>query len=75
MGDAELQSLLTLFRFKHRRVDIDLVTLAKPGENRLELLVYNTLSNHYTSIPTMFRGSTAAGLLGPVFVRIGQYAR
>ena len=48
----------------------DLTTLAKPGENRLELLVYNTLSNHYTSIPTMFRGSTAAGLLGPVTLQV-----
>lgn len=40
----------------------------RPGENRLEILVYNTLANHYVTIPTQYRGSTRSGLLGPVTV-------
>ncbi len=46
----------------------DITKQVKPGENRIEVLVYNTLANHYTSIPTRYRGSTVAGLLGPVSV-------
>jgi hypothetical protein len=38
----------------------------RPGENRIEVLVYNTLTNHYLTIPTGYRGSAASGLLGPV---------
>ena len=45
---------------------VDISNLVKPGENRLEVLVYNTLANHYTTIPTQYRGSTLSGLLGPV---------
>lgn len=41
-----------------------------PGANRIEILVYNTLANHYTTIPTRYRGSTRSGLLGPVCLRI-----
>jgi len=44
----------------------DLTGRIKPGQNRLEVLVYNTLANHYTTIPTRYRGSTTSGLLGPV---------
>jgi hypothetical protein len=33
---------------------------------RSEVCVYNTLANHYTTIPTQYRGSTLSGLLGPV---------
>jgi hypothetical protein len=29
-------------------------------------LVFNTLANHYQTIPTRYRGSTKSGLLGPV---------
>lgn len=36
------------------------------GENALEILVYNTAANHYTSIPTRYRGSLDSGILGPV---------
>jgi hypothetical protein len=35
------------------------------GWNRIEILVYNTLANHYTTIPTRYRGSTKSGLIGP----------
>jgi hypothetical protein len=38
----------------------------RSGENRLEILVYNTLANHYLTIPTRYRGSSVSGLLGPV---------
>jgi hypothetical protein len=46
--------------------------LLKKGENRLEVLVYNTLSNHYQTIPSRYRGSPMSGLLGPVTVRYHQ---
>ncbi|MHB9081567.1 MAG: glycosyl hydrolase [Pirellulaceae bacterium] len=36
------------------------------SENRLEILVFNTLANHYLTIPTRYRGSAVSGLLGPV---------
>ncbi len=42
----------------------------KTGKNRLEVLVYNTLSNHYTTIPTRYRGSLKSGLIGPVKLMI-----
>lgn len=38
------------------------------GDNRLEVLVYSTLSNHYQTIPSAYRGKTVSGLLGPVKV-------
>ena len=38
----------------------------KPGENRIEVLVFNTLANHYVTIPTRYRGDLTSGLLGPV---------
>jgi hypothetical protein len=38
----------------------------KPGQNVLEILVFNTLSNHYQTIPSRYRGSPVSGLLGPV---------
>jgi hypothetical protein len=46
--------------------EFDLSGLLVAGPNRIEILVYNTLSNHYTTIPTRYRGSTVSGLLGPV---------
>jgi len=45
---------------------IEITPWVKPGENRIEVLVCNTLANHYTSVPTQYRGSTLSGLLGPV---------
>ncbi len=44
----------------------DISTLVKPGENRIEILVYNTLANHYATLPTRYRGSPESGLIGPV---------
>jgi len=44
----------------------DLTPFAKPGENQIEVLVYNALANHYSTIPTRYRGKVASGLIGPV---------
>jgi len=46
----------------------DITKLVKPGENRIEVLVCNTLSNQYLTIPTGYRGQASSGLLGPVKV-------
>ncbi len=48
---------------------LDISGYVRPGENRLEILVYNTLGNHYGTIPTLYRGNTRSGLMGPVTVR------
>jgi hypothetical protein len=45
---------------------VELSGLVRAGENRIEVLVYNTLANHYLTIPTRYRGSSTSGLLGPV---------
>jgi hypothetical protein len=45
---------------------LNITPLVKPGVNRIEVLVCNTLANHYTTVPTQYRGSTISGLLGPV---------
>jgi hypothetical protein len=49
----------------------DVSALVKAGDNRIEVLVYNTLSNHYSTIPTRYRGRTTSGLLGPVNIELG----
>ena len=46
----------------------DITGYAKAGDNRIEVLIYNTLANNYTSIPTRYRGSIKSGLIGPVTV-------
>ena len=46
----------------------DISEFVKAGENQIEILVYNTLANHYLTIPTRYRGSLKSGLLGPVRV-------
>ena len=40
--------------------------LLQAGSNRIEVLVCNTLANHYQTIPTRYRGSPRSGLIGPV---------
>ena len=45
---------------------VDLSGMLVGGENKLEVLVFNTLANHYSTVPTMYRGSPASGLMGPV---------
>ena len=51
---------------------LDITKFAKPGENRIEVLVCNTLANHYTTVPTRYRGQTTSGLLGPVQIEMIQ---
>jgi len=47
---------------------VDISALVRAGENRIEILVYNTLANHYVTIPTRYRGPIRSGLLGPVTI-------
>jgi hypothetical protein len=37
-------------------------------EIEIEVLVYSTLSNHYQTLPTPYRGDPKAGLIGPVTI-------
>jgi len=45
---------------------VDISKQIKAGENRIEVLVYNTLANHYVTIPTRYHGEITSGLVGPV---------
>ena len=48
----------------------DVTSLAKSGENKIEVMIYNTLANNYTTIPTRYRGSIKSGLIGPVSLKV-----
>ncbi len=51
---------------------MDIKGCLKAGDNTLKISVYNTLNNHYQTIPTRYRTSinaTPSGLLGPVVIR------
>ncbi len=45
---------------------LDVTGFLKTGKNTLEVLVYNTLANHYQTIPSRYRGKPLSGLIGPV---------
>ena len=48
---------------------IDITDEVRTGQNRLSVTVYNTLNNHYQTIPTRYKTLTEncpSGLLGPV---------
>ncbi len=45
---------------------VDITEFVQSGTNRIEILIYNTLANHYQDIPTRYRGAPVSGLLGPV---------
>jgi hypothetical protein len=45
---------------------VDVSKQVRLGKNRIEVLVFNTLANHYMTIPTRYRGDPTSGLLGPV---------
>lgn len=45
---------------------LDVTGKVRAGENCLEVEVRNTLSNHYQTIPTRYRGDSPSGLFGPV---------
>ncbi len=50
--------------------ELDVTGFLTEGENRIEIEVYNTLANHYRSIPTNYHGPTyKSGLIGPVELR------
>ena len=49
---------------------LDVTGFLKNGENTVEVLVYNTLANHYQTIPSNYRGQPISGLLGPVALRV-----
>ena len=51
---------------------LDITKFVKPGGNRVEVLVCNTLANHYTTVPTRYRGQTTSGLLGPVQIKMAK---
>lgn len=51
------------------RVDISSL-VGKEEKVDIEVLVYSTLSNHYQTIPTPYRGDPKAGLIGPVTILI-----
>jgi hypothetical protein len=51
---------------------LDISDLVKPGDNQIEVLVCNTLANHYCTVPTNYRGSPVSGLLGPVKISLEQ---
>ena len=44
------------------------LTGLRTGDNEIEVLIYNSLSNQYQTIPSRYRGSCESGLLGPVRV-------
>ena len=50
----------------------------KAGANALEVTVYNTLNNHYQTIPTRYRTpveKAPSGLLGPVTLNFESKVR
>jgi hypothetical protein len=49
---------------------INITSYLKPGDNQIDVLVYNTLANHYLTIPTRYRGNITSGLLGPAKIQI-----
>lgn len=51
---------------------MDITKYLNNGKNEIEILVYSTLSNHYQTIPTPYRGEPDAGLMGPVKVSVYQ---
>ena len=50
--------------------NVDITKLVQSGENTIEVLVCNTLANHYLTIPTRYRGAPTSGLLGPVQIEL-----
>ncbi len=45
---------------------LDITKQAKKGKNKIEVLVYSSLANHYQTIPSPYKGAPHAGLIGPV---------
>lgn len=51
----------------------DLTGSLRTGENELDVLVFNTLANHYQTIPSSYRGNPESGLFGPVKLRLPDW--
>jgi hypothetical protein len=49
---------------------LDITRLVRSGDNQIEVLVCNTLANHYLTVPTRYRGKPLSGLLGPVQIEL-----
>ena len=45
---------------------LDITPFIRQGENTVSVLVYSSLSNHYQTVPSPYRGKPHAGLIGPV---------
>lgn len=48
----------------------DITNYVKTGDNKIEVLIHNTASNYYLSVPTQYRGNTTAGLVGTASIEI-----
>jgi hypothetical protein len=46
--------------------EFDLTGKLKSGQNQIEILIYNTLGNHFLTTPSQYVGRTDSGLMGPV---------
>ena len=55
---------------------LDISKFVKTGNNRIEVLVYNTLTNHFKTIPTEYNTNKEqkSGLLGPVQLEFSSKA-
>lgn len=43
---------------------LDISQYIVPGENRIEILVFNTAANQFDTSPTFYKGSLKSGILG-----------
>jgi len=50
----------------------DLKPHVNAANNKLEILIYNTLGNHYLNTPSKYVGRTKSGLVGPVIFKIHE---
>lgn len=48
--------------------EFDITDYVDSGENKVELVVYNTAANHYETIPTPYVKYTESGILGDVYI-------
>ena len=44
---------------------LDITDSVQSGPNHIDVLVYSSLANHYSTIPSPYRGTARAGLIGP----------
>jgi hypothetical protein len=51
----------------------DMTSLVKTGaSNKIEVLVYSAMGNHYRTIPTRYRRPNKSGLIGPVTLEVTE---